>query len=83
MGLRKSHPGVYEDVSEGRKSHKSSQSPEAHNSTTSKRDMILNLANMAKGVTADTAIQAATAMETKVPQEIRNEMIKRGFRPSS
>ena len=48
--------------------------------------MILNLANMAKevspGVTADTAIQAATDA-TKVPEEIRNQMINQGFRPSS
>ena len=44
--------------------------------------MILKLANMAKGVTADTAIHAATDA-TKVPEEIRNQMINQGFRPSS
>ena len=44
--------------------------------------MILNLANMAKGVTENTAIKAAKDV-TKVPEEIRNLMINQGFRPSS
>ena len=68
MGLRKSHPGIYEDVSEGKRS---SQSPAGgRKSTTKSPDMILNLANMAKGVTENTAIQAAKDV-TKVPEEIR------------
>ena len=72
MGLRKSHPGIYEDVSEGRRSSQSPaaqkrESQQADRGTTTKSpDMILNLANMAKGVTEQTAIQAATDV-TKVP----------------